>query len=305
MIQDTIKDILHANGGFDAAPGLSRSGLTKQELRSLADGGDIEAAILLLIGLKSPSYKFWEEDFEDEDTHEMVKIDRCMPLEGTMFEEDPGEVADLTSVVLKDIANQSDEELKVWQYALSDVINVTPIIEKLVDDGDVDAMWLLGDRYAYAEPMDKENALKYYDMALAADGDRERYDQAMEWLNYSPLEHPQDLADDFDPRDSVIMISGHPLYLDQIGYMVEDLTKAHGTPGNECGLYVPLEFVFETLGFKWVHNTGSLMRFTRHSEPVLTLEIECNPQVDDALVEAFRKAYPLLTVEVVDNSPGE
>ena len=305
MIQDTIKDILHANGGFDAAPALSRSGLTKQELRSQADEGNIEAAILLLIGLKSPSYKFWKEDFEDEDTHEMVKIDRCMPLEGTMFEEDPGEVADLTSVVLKDIANQSDEELNVWQYALSGVINVTPIIERLIDDGDIDAMWLLGDRYAYAEPMDKENALKYYDMALAADGDRERYDQAMEWLNYSPLEHPEDLAEDFDPREAVIMISGHPLYLDQIGYMVEDLTNAHGTPGNECGLYVPLEFVFETLGFKWVHNTGNLMRFTRHSEPVLTLEIECNPQVDDALVEAFRKSYPLLTVEVVDNSPGE
>ena len=301
MIQDTIKDILHANGGFDAAPDLSRCGLTKQELRSLADEGNIEAAILLLIGLKSPSYKFWEEDFEDEDTHEMVKIDRCMPLEGTMFEEDPGEVADLTSAVLKDIANQSDEELKVWQNALSGVINVTPLIEKLVDAGDVDAMWLLGDRYAYAEPMDKENALKYYDMALAADGDRERYDQAMEWLNYSPLEHPEDLAEDFDPREAVIMISGHPLYLDQIGYMVEDLTKAHGTPGNECGLYVPLEFVFETLGFKWVHNTGNLMRFTRHSEPVLTLEIECNPQVDDALAEAFRKAYPLLTVETVNN----
>lgn len=305
MIQDTIKDILHANGGFDAASSLSRSGLTKQELRSQADEGNIEATILLLIGLTSPSYKFWEEDFEDEDTHEMVKIDRFVPLEGTMFEESPGEVANLTSVVLKDIVNQRDEELKVWQNALNGVINVTPIIEKLVDAGDVDAMWLLGDRYAYAEPMDKENALKYYDMALAADGDRERYDQAMEWLNYSPLEHPEDLAEDFDPHDAIITISGHPLNLDQIGYMVEDLTKAHGTPGNECGLYVPLEFVFETLGFKWVHNTGNLMRFTRHSEPVLTLEIECNPKVDEALVEAFRKAYPLLSVGVVDNSPGE
>ena len=305
MIQDTIKDILHANGGFDAAPALSRSGLTKQELRSQADEGNIEAAILLLIGLKSPSYKFWKEDFEDEDTHEMVKIDRCMPLEGTMFEEDPGEVADLTSVVLKDIANQSDEELNVWQYALSGVINVTPIIERLIDDGDIDSMWLLGDRYAYAEPMDKENALKYYDMALAADGDRERYDQAMEWLNYSPLEHPEDLAEDFDPREAVIMISGHPLYMDQIEYMFEDLTKSHGLPYLETDYAIPLKFVFEAIGVDWVDNTGNLIRYTRHSEPVLTLDLECNPKVDEALVEAFQKAYPLLTVEVVDNSPGE
>ena len=43
------------------------------------------------------------------------------------------------------------------------------------------------------------------------------------------------------------------------------------------------------------------MRFTRHSEPVLTIEIEANPHVDEALVEAFQTAYPLLTVETVDN----
>ena len=40
---------------------------------------------------------------------------------------------------------------------------------------------------------------------------------------------------------------------------------------------------------------------TRHSEPVLTLEIECNPRVDEALVEAFQEAYPKLTVEILDN----
>ena len=304
MIQNTIKDILHANGGFDAAPGLSRSGLTKYELRSQADAGNIEAAILLLIGLKSPYHKFWEEEFEDEDTNEMVKIDRFMPLEGTMFKEDPGEVVSLTSAVLDNLANQSTEELRAWQHALDGIIDTTPITEKLVDAGDVEAMWLLGDRYAYAEPKDKENALKYYDMALSASGNQKKYDQAMEWLNFSPLDHPQDLADDFAPADYAVILSGHPLYLDQIENMVEDLTKAHGTPDNECGLFVPLQYVFGTLGFNWVDNTGNLMYSWRRGKSVLSLEIECNPHVDEALVEAFQKAYPKLTVESIDNAPG-
>ena len=107
-------------------------------------------------------------------------------------------------------------------------------------------------------------------------------------------------AEDFDPRDATIMVSGHPLYLDQIEYMVEDLTKAHGDPGNELGLLVNLMYIFKTLGFDWVDNTGNLMHITRHNEAVLTLELECNPNVDEALVEAFQKAYPKLTVEVVD-----
>ena len=120
-------------------------------------------------------------------------------------------------------------------------------------------------------------------------------------LDYSPLEHPQDMADDFDPRNVTIMISGHPLYLDQIEFMIEDLTKAHGDPGNEVGLFVNLLFLFKTLGFDWVDNTGNLMHITLHNEAVLTLGLECNPHVDEALVEAFQKAYPKLTVEVVEN----
>lgn len=82
--------------------------------------------------------------------------------------------------------------------------------------------------------------------------------------------------------------------------MVEDLSKSHGDPDNELGLFVNLMYLFKTLDFDWVDNTGNLMHITRHNEAVLTLELECNPRVDEALAEAFQKAYPKLTVEVVD-----
>lgn len=161
----------------------------------------------------------------------------------------------------------------------------------------------LADNYAEQQcgfPKDKEKAREYYNKALEAGWEKETYESFIEMLDYSPLEHPQDLADDFDPRNATIMVSGHPLYLDQIEYMVEDLTKAHGDPGNELGLFVNLMYLFKALGFDWVDNTGNLMHITRHNEAVLTLELECNPRVDEALVEAFQKAYPKLTVEVVD-----
>ena len=81
----------------------------------------------------------------------------------------------------------------------------------------------LADNYAEQQcgfPKDKEKAREYYNKALEAGWEKETYDLFIEALDYSPLEHPQDLADDFDPRNATIMVSGHPLYLDQIEYMV-------------------------------------------------------------------------------------
>ena len=265
MIKDTLKEIIQEP---DACVALKQSGLSKVEVKALADQGDLDAQLILLLGLSAHDYRTWTEVFVDEETNESIPIERFVTLDSTLFETTPGEVEALSQKLEALIPEQDDETLKRWWRLFCTDALYPAIPQELARRGDADAI------------------------------------SELDGYNYSPLEHPQVLADDFNPRESIIMISGHPLYLDQIGYMVEDLTKAQGTPDNECGLFVPLEFVFDTLGFKWVHNTGNLMHFTRHSEPVLTLEIEANPHVDEALVDAFQKAYPKLTVEVVDNSPG-
>ena len=267
MMKNTLKEII--NFEPEAAMRLKKSGITKADIKPLADAGDLDAQLALLFGMVARDYRTWTENFVDEDTQKMAPVERYELLDTTLFEADPGEIEALSMQIEPLIPAQDDATLKRWWHLFFTDALYPAIPEELARRGDPDAII------------------------------------AMEEYNYSPLEHPQDLADDFNPDDASIMISGHPLYLDQIEHLVEDLAKAHGTPGNECGLFVPLQFVFGALGFDWVDNTGNLMGITRHNEAVLTLDLECNPHVDEALVEAFRKAYPKLTIEVFDNSPGE
>lgn len=279
MIEDKLKEILAAGLKSDVA--LQKSGLTREDIKPLADAGNLDAAIILLLSETSRKIgDTWVEDFEDEDTHQVVQVERHNFSDEFIFEPDTNELQELGSLISARIPFE----------------NMPVILPHLLSD--------LADNYAQqlcGFPKDKEKAREYYNKALEAGWEKETYDSFIEMLDYSPLEHPQDLADDFDPRNATIMISGHPIYLDQIENMVEDLTKAHGDPGNEVGLFVNLLFLFKELGFDWVDNTGNLMHITRHNKAVLTLELECNPHVDEALVEAFQKAYPKLTIEVVDN----
>ena len=218
--------------GLQADVVLQKSGLTKEDVKPLADAGNLDAAIVLLLGETSRKIgDTWVEDFEDEDTHKVVQVERHNYSDDFIFEPDATELQELGSLIASHIPFE----------------NMPVILSHLLSD--------LADNYAEQQcgfPKDKEKAREY------------------------------------------------PLYLDQIEYMVEDLTKAHGDPGNELGLFVNLMYIFKTLGFDWVDNTGNLMHINRHNEAVLTLELECNPRVDEALVEAFQKAYPKLTVEVVD-----
>ena len=263
MITDTLKEILSAD--FPELV-LKKSALTKADIKPLADGGDLEARLVLLYGLTHPAVdRIWTEDFEDDETHEMVPVERHSLGDTPLFAAEAGEVEALSETIGSLIPSQSTDTLHHWWRLFFNQALHPAIPEELARRGDADAIL------------------------------------AMEEYNYSPLEHPQDLADDFDPRDAAIRIDGPSPDLDEIEKMVEDLTRKHGTPDNECGLFVPLEFLFETLGFRWVHDTGNLMRITRCSESVLSLEIECNPHVDEALVEAFQKAYPKHTVESIEN----
>lgn len=300
MVKDTLKGILSADFP-DLA--LKKSGLTKTDIKPFADQGDLDAMLVLLIGLSCNAVgEIWTEDFEDEDTHKITPIECWEHLDAPLFSAEPGEVEMLNKAFASIIPSQTIETLKEWEFLFGREALYPAIHEELAKRGDVEGLVRIGAIYgegfeSAGYKKDKEKAREYFDKALTAGWEKSEYDWNIEMLDYTPLEHPQDLADDFDPRNATLIISGHPLYLDQIEIMVEDLTKAHGDPDNELGLFVPLQFVFKALGFDWVDNTGNLMGKWRRAESVLTLELECNPQVDEALVEAFQKAYPKLTVE--------
>ena len=301
MKADTLKEILGADSPNLA---LKKSGLTKADIKPLADQGDLDAQLVLLLGLSCNAVgKIWTEEFEDEDTHEIILIERHEYLDTPLFSAEPGEVDVLSKTFASIIPSQTIDTLKKWASIFDRDALYPAIHEDLARRGDAEGLARIGALYAEGfesagYKKDKEKAREYFEKALAAGWEKSEYDWNIEMLDYSPLEHPQDLADDFDPRNSTIIISGHPLFLDQIDSMVEDLTKAHGDPGNEVGLFVPLKYVFQTLGFDWVDNTGNLMHINRIRENVLTLEIECNPYVNEALAEAFQKTYPKLVSEV-------
>lgn len=260
-MEKAIKKIIE--GRDEAALLLKKSGLTKSDLKPFVDKGNVDAQLVLLLGLVSPDYEIFVEDFEDEETHKMVPVERHRPLDNAMFDADPEEIESLSSEIIALLPEQSDETVSLWKAILH-----------------------------YGEPV-YTAILK----ELAGRGNKEAIEE-LEAMNPSYLDNPQDLADDECPDEAVIKISGHPHYLDQIESMVKDLTKAHGMPGNEAGLFVNLMFLFKALNIDWVDNTGILMNITRHNESSLTLELECNPLVDAALVEAFQKACPELDVEV-------
>lgn len=312
MIEDKLKEILAIGLDpesilhDDCPSAIQKSGLTKEDVKDLADAGNLDAAIVLLIGETSHQMEFYTEPFEDENTHKVVEIERRRILEEFIFPSESEEREALAAKVATHIPLMDSQHLTMLRFLLHGEVPVSDYVKELAKRGDADALETLGNYYAEGYEAagfakDKEKAREFYKKALEAGLSQEWYDNDIEMLDYSPLEHPQDLADDFDPRNATIMISGHPLNLDQIENMVEDLTKAHGDPGNEVGLFVNLLFLFKTLGFDWVDNTGNLMHITRHNEADLTLDLECNPRVDEALVEAFQKAYPKLTVEVVAN----
>ena len=198
MIEDKLKEILAA--GLEADVVLQKSSLTKEDVKPLADAGNLDAAIILLLGeISHKLEKVWTEDFEDEDTHEYVPVERHGYSDEHIFESDSKELQELGAFIAARIPFE----------------NMPVILPHLLSD--------LADNYAQqlsGFPKDKEKAREYYNKALEAGWEKETYDSFIEMLDYSPLEHPQDLADDFDPRDATIMISGHPLYLDKIEYMV-------------------------------------------------------------------------------------
>ena len=161
MIVDKFKEILAA--GLEADIALQKSGLTKNDIKPLADAGNLDAAILLLLGETTRKIeKVWTEDFEDEDTHEYVPVERHSYSDEHIFEPDPIEMQKLGSFISSHIPFD----------------NMPEVLPSLMVD--------IGENYAEQVcgfPLDKDKARKYYDRALEAGFSRELYDSFVKMLD--------------------------------------------------------------------------------------------------------------------------
>jgi hypothetical protein len=92
--------------------------------------------------LQEKKWKKWVETFEDEDTHEMVDVER----EELLTTETSDEEHELWQQIIPELPTLSDEELRHLQHQLlSTDIDDTPIVEVLAQWGDGDALSQVGD----------------------------------------------------------------------------------------------------------------------------------------------------------------
>ena len=101
------------------------------------------------------------------------------------------------------------------------------------------------------------------------------------------LENP--MPDD-EPCEYSLKVRGAEEVLQMLGkFFLEHLTK-FGTPFNECGMFIPLERIIETLHIDQSY-PGNIMNFTRGKDYAEIL-IECNPGAAEILAEGLRHSFP-------------
>lgn len=169
---------------------LQESNLCKEDLIANVDKGDALSLITLLLGTMTHRVMIWMEDFEDEDTEEILPIKRVAKLDGMIFESSPEEIHQLILFLHPIVKDLSDDTLiKCWELFERDVIPF-PIVSELAGRGFIEAIEWMGDYYAgdfpsvNACPIDKDKAQGFYNKALETGLDKTDYDIDVLRLEY-------------------------------------------------------------------------------------------------------------------------
>lgn len=206
--------------------------------------------------LQEKKWKKWIETFEDEDTHEIVDVER----QELLSTETSDEERELWQQIIPVLSGLSDEELRHLrgQILLSTEIEDTPITEVLAQRGDVDALSLMGNIAKLQELCEQGNqdaARELYEKFNYGDEEhgifinhrraKEYYDLAGDAV-YGEWDDSDDPGKE-DPSDYEYTLTGDASTLNAIHKMIDDLCQKFGTPGNELGLFVPQRLLMQQL----------------------------------------------------------
>jgi hypothetical protein len=241
--------------------------------------------------LQEKKWKKWVETFEDEDTHEMVDVER----EELLTTETSDEEHELWRQIIPELPKLSDEELRTLQRKiLSTDIDDTPIVEVQAERGDIDALSQIGDiatLHELCEQGNQDAARELYHKFYYGDEEhgifinrkkaKEYYDLAGDAV-YDEWDDSDDPGEE-DPSTYDYTLTGDARTLNAIRTMIEDLCRDYGTPGNELGLFVPQRLLMQLL-------VGSDTEYYRGN--VLTME---QPAPDQLVITTESdNGYPLL-----------
>ena len=267
------------------------------------------------VELQKKRCRFWMDDFENEDTGEIVSVERRELL--------VAEPTDEEKVILKQICNgvrkADTEDLNAFWYETRDSHgfsddDILPVLQELSDRGDVhatdalndiDCLWEMthkGDKtaalylaYRYASG-DEEHGI-FIDKKRA----KELYDLA-EWDDYNPNEG-SDV--EWEVVESDYCLQGDPAELDKVEHDIRVLAEKYGVLDNGLGgMYVPFDILFKKLVGSPYYE-GNITKMKRVAANNLLLHAESN--TSEPLLYALKRYYPQIEVNcsVDGNGFGE
>lgn len=262
--------------------------------------------------LQKKRYRFWMEDFENEDTGEIVSVERRELL--------VAEPADEEKEILRQICNgvkeANTEDLKAFWYESKDSYgfsndDIQPVLQELSDRGDVhatdalnnidrlremthkgdkDAAFYLAYRYASGDEehgifIDKKQAKELYDLA--------------EWDDYDPNEG-SDV--EWEVVESDYSLQGDPAELDKVEHDMWVLAEKYGVPDDGMGgMYVPFDILFKKMVGSSYYE-GNITKMRRVAANNLLLHAESS--ASEPLLYALKCYYPQIEVNCLDDGEG-
>ena len=274
---------------------------------------DKEEQIHKLVGqfakLQKKKYRFWMEDFVNEETGEKVSVERKELLVADPNDEDK----EILKQICEGVKEATTDDLKAfWDdaAAIFSYNDILPVLQELSDRGDVyatdaltdiDRLWeivrkgdeddatltaatFLAHRYANGDEehgifVDKKKAKELYDIA--------------KWDDYNPNEESDY---EWDVVESDYYLQGDSDELDKVEKDLKELADKYGILDNGLGsMYVPFDFLFKKLvGSRYYE--GNITKMKRLDAGTLYLHAES--YASEPLLYALRKYYPNLDIKL-------
>ena len=253
--------------------------------------------------LQDKKWKKWVETCEDEDTPEMVDVQR----EELLTTETSDEEREVWQKIIPELPKLSDEELRILQrISVYTDIDDTPIVEVLAERGDVDALSQLGciDKLQeLCEQGDQNAARELYDKYYYGDEEHGIFINRKKAKEYFDLAGELAFAewDDSDnpgaeiPSTYIYTLTGNAETLKGISTMINDLCQKFGTPDNEFGLYVSQRIVMKLLiGSDTEYYRGNILHMEQPAPNRLVITTEADS--GKPLLYALRKCFENLDI---------
>ncbi len=259
--------------------------------------------------LQRKRFRFWMDDFENEDTGEIVSVERRELL----VEEPTNEEKEILKQICNGVKEANTEDLNAFWHETSGFSDddLLPILQELSERGDVpatdalnnidrlwemthkgdkDAAFYLAYRYASGDEehgifIDKKQAKELYDLA--------------EWDDYDPNEESDD---ECEVVESDYCLQGDPAELDKVEHDIRVLAEKYGVLDNGLGgMYVPFDILFKKLVGSSYYE-GNITKMRRVAANNLLLHAESS--MSEPLLYALKQYYPQIEVNCLIDGNG-